>query len=289
MLFLRAAIIIFAMVVFSVSAVVIIQGPRTLATVSSQEINSLPPISSSDIVLCANNQCANNQVGRLRSAIYSKWLRLEASSLGLTVSGNQISQRYQVDYQTSVRNRTAPPTREQTESALLANSISEKISEKISTPKVAAPVSEQANPQTIRRNLQVIRTSSEAQAISARRAIERGKTFAATDKLYRTGAPSSADAYYRSVAAGVVGPQIEKILQASPPGTLLPIVSVNDSFLIIKFVSVAQPQVKSVKQLTKEAKGSASDQALLPLLIKKWRTKTLCTRELFNNFCGGQL
>ena len=287
MILLRVGIIIFALIVFATSAIIILSGSGPLATVNGQQVDKLPPPSDLDALLCINDQCANKQIGRLRSEIYHKWLQQEASRLGLTISSQQISQRLEVDYQTSRRDHRPLPTAFQIQNILLAEAISQKIPQVIANNYRQTPSTElKDNPQTIRRNLNVVRVSSQADAILARRAIANGKSFSDVNGLYQSNRSANKRAYYPAVAAGAFSAQIERVLQASPPGTLLPVMSAQGSFFIIKFISVASEQVSNKKS---DTVVTDARRALLPWLRKSFQKTTFCKQKWFNNFCGGKL
>ena len=233
--------------------------------------------------------------------ISSEWVLGEAAALGVSVSDKEVKKRFE-----QIRNQQYPKAGEiqrlltnsgQTVSDLLLrvklNLLSTKLQQKIVRAKATVThqqiekyYKENASRFTVpeRRDLEIILTKTEAQAKSARREVESGKSFASVAKKVSIDPTSKENG---GLLAGVVKGQEEKALDEAAfkatPGTLEGPVKTPFGVYVFRVKNVTPGSTQSLKQseATIRAQLTATQQqSALTNFVKKfkdrWKAKTDC-------------
>ena len=259
-----------------------------------------PPTEAQLKAQCAQQYQALKQEV-LSFLLSSSWVLGEAGSLGVKVSDKEVKKRFE-----QVRTQQFPKAAEfekflatsgQTVSDLLLrvklNLLSSKIQEKIVKTKGTVSQAQiekyyKENPQRFgtpeKRNLEIILTKTEAQALKAKRDIESGKSFASLAKSVSIDPTSKA---IGGKLAGVIKGQEEASLDAAifaaKPKVLTGPVKTAFGYYIFDVTgttpgsqqTLAQAQT-SIKQQLSATQQQAALSTFVKSFKKKWTAKTDC-------------
>lgn len=266
-------------------------------TISAAQIKTTPlsVYTSAPPSICQAS-CLDSQTDKLRVLIFNKWMTLEAKRLNVSVPQEQVQSLYNANLDTWRQSRQGErPTLRAAYYAVLATSLSKRIPlDSRSVQNLARGLAREqpqvnATPDTVYRNLDVIKSATEADALRARVALDQGQPLSRVVRRYGLNDQGPLNYKLRNSPSGSLGSRVEQELRASPPGRLVGPIASDGYWWVIDYLSISD-YGPDRRQLAAGVFSRASQEfrlSQLPIYLeRRYKKETTCRESLFNSFCS---
>lgn len=250
-------------------------------------IASLKKIAPATIPLSElKTACVSQFTQTLEYLVRSYWVQGQAASLHIKVTPAEVMAKFVAarnnsPYKSPAAFQALLKTNGETVNDILYRFRVSMLANRLATPAVIAAyyqahATSYSAPE--RRNLRIVLTKSQGQALAAIKALRRGKSWKATVKKYSTDAATkNTGGLLTGVGNGQEPTTLNAAVFAAPQGKLLGPIKSPFGYYVAEVTSISPASTQPLSKVSSTIKSTLAQAALAsPPWLKKWKAKTIC-------------